>query len=130
MIRRPPRSTHRGTLFPYTTLFRSLVRTCEACQFHAKNIHQPAQALQVIPLSWPFAVWGMDIVGSFPRSRGGYRFLYVPIDKFTKWIEAEPVRVETVEAACKFIRGIVCRFGVPNPPCGCIFQFAGPSIIE
>ena len=24
MIRRPPRSTHRGTLFPYTTLFRSL----------------------------------------------------------------------------------------------------------
>eukprot|EP01047_Picozoa_sp_COSAG01_P141126 COSAG01_NODE_72125_length_254_cov_0.496774_1_plen_52_part_01 len=22
MIRRPPRSTHRGTLFPYTTLFR------------------------------------------------------------------------------------------------------------
>src|SRR5213080_679463 len=28
MIRRPPRSTHRYTLFPYTTLFRSLpVRT-------------------------------------------------------------------------------------------------------
>src|SRR5213080_4838605 len=25
MIRRPPRSTHRYTLFPYTTLFRSLV---------------------------------------------------------------------------------------------------------
>src|SRR5213080_5323527 len=25
MIRRPPRSTHRYTLFPYTTLFRSAV---------------------------------------------------------------------------------------------------------
>src|SRR5213080_4435986 len=25
MIRRPPRSTHRYTLFPYTTLFRSMV---------------------------------------------------------------------------------------------------------
>ena len=25
MIRRPPRSTHRGTLFPYTTLFRSQI---------------------------------------------------------------------------------------------------------
>src|SRR5213075_3590340 len=25
MIRRPPRSTQQGTLFPYTTLFRSLV---------------------------------------------------------------------------------------------------------
>src|SRR5213080_5057927 len=27
MIRRPPRSTHRYTLFPYTTLFRSLALT-------------------------------------------------------------------------------------------------------
>src|SRR3546814_3451083 len=30
MIRRPPRSTHTDTLFPYTTLFRS-IRCCRAC---------------------------------------------------------------------------------------------------
>jgi hypothetical protein len=35
-----------------------LVKSCEACQFHAKQIHTPAQALQMIPPSWPFAVWG------------------------------------------------------------------------
>src|SRR3546814_3420812 len=29
MIRRPPRSTRTDTLFPYTTLFRSLARTVE-----------------------------------------------------------------------------------------------------
>src|SRR5438105_14331757 len=40
-----------------------LVRHCEACRFHAKQIHQPAQALQTIPLSWPFTVWGLDILG-------------------------------------------------------------------
>src|SRR3546814_690032 len=28
MIRRPPRSTHTDTLFPYTTLFRSCLRIC------------------------------------------------------------------------------------------------------
>ena len=33
-----------------------LVWCCRACQFHAKEIHQPAQALHTIPLSWPFAV--------------------------------------------------------------------------
>ena len=33
-----------------------LVRSGEACQFHAKQIHQPAQGLQTIPLSWLFAV--------------------------------------------------------------------------
>ena len=35
-----------------------LVCSYEACQFHAKQIHQPAQGLQTIPLTWLFAVWG------------------------------------------------------------------------
>src|SRR3546814_8767287 len=30
MIRRPPRSTRTDTLFPYTTLFRSVVDRCDA----------------------------------------------------------------------------------------------------
>ena len=61
-----------------------LVQACEACQFHAKQIHQLVQGLLTIPLSWPFAVWGLDILGPFPRAAGGYRFLYVAINKFTK----------------------------------------------
>src|SRR3546814_13819655 len=32
MIRRPPRSTRTDTLFPYTTLFRSLERIGEFCK--------------------------------------------------------------------------------------------------
>jgi hypothetical protein len=69
-----------------------MVKRCEACQFHAKQIHQPTQELQTIPLTWPFAVWGLDILGPFPRAQGGYRYLYVAIDKFTKWAEVKPVR--------------------------------------
>ena len=61
-----------------------LVRSCEACHFHAKQIHQPAQGLETIPISWSFVVWGLDILGPFPRAPGGYRYLYVAIDKFTK----------------------------------------------
>ena len=33
----------------------TIVQTCDACQFHAKQMHQPALGLQTIPLSWPFA---------------------------------------------------------------------------
>jgi hypothetical protein len=33
-----------------------MVKRCEACQFHAKKIHQPAQGLQPSPLTWPFAI--------------------------------------------------------------------------
>nr|CAE04690.1 OSJNBb0015D13.5 [Oryza sativa Japonica Group] len=91
-----------------------LVHRCRACQFHAKQIHQPAQALQTIPLSWPFAVWGLDILGPFRRAPGGFEYLYVAIDKFTKWPEAYPVVKIDKHSALKFIKGITARFGVPN----------------
>ena len=74
----------------------------------------PAQALQMIPPSWPFAVWGVDILGLFPRVVGGYRFLYVAIDKFTKWPEVTPVVTITKGSAVAFLKSIVCRFGVSN----------------
>ena len=74
----------------------------------------PAQGLQTIPLSWPFTVWGLDILGPFPRVPGGYRYLYVAIDKFTKWVEVEAVRAIPAGSVVKFIKGIVSRFGVPN----------------
>jgi transposase InsO family protein len=66
------------------------------------------------PLTWPFAIWGLDILGAFPRAQGGYRYLYVAIDKFTKWVEVEPVCTILARSAVKFIRGLVCRFCVPN----------------
>jgi hypothetical protein len=91
-----------------------MVKRCEACQFHAKQIHQQAQELQTIPFTWPFAIWGLDILGPFPRAQGGYRYLYVAIDKFTKWVEVEPVCTIPARSAVKFIHGLVCRFGVPN----------------
>ncbi|XP_020149628.1 uncharacterized protein [Aegilops tauschii subsp. strangulata] len=91
-----------------------LVQSWEACQFHVKQIHQPAQGLQTIPLSWPFADWGLDILGHFVRVPGGYHYLYVTIDKFTKWSEVEPVRTIPAGSTVKFINGLVCRFGVLN----------------
>jgi hypothetical protein len=91
-----------------------MVKRCDACQFHAKLIHQPVQELQTIPLTWPFVVWGLDILGPFPRAQGGYRYLYVAIDKFTKWVEVEPVCTIPARSTVKFIRGLVCHFGVPN----------------
>jgi transposase InsO family protein len=59
-------------------------------------------------------MWGLDIVGPFPHVVGGYRFLYVAIDKFTKWLEATPVVKINKQSAVKFNKSIICRFGVPN----------------
>src|SRR6056297_1129439 len=38
MIRRPPRSTRTDTLFPYTTLFRSLARTEDELAFYLEDL--------------------------------------------------------------------------------------------
>jgi hypothetical protein len=91
-----------------------LVKSCEACQYHAKQIRRPAQALQMIPPSWPFAVWGVDILGPFPRAVGGFRYFFVAIDKFTKWPEATLMVSITQGAIVAFLKSIVYRFGVPS----------------
>jgi hypothetical protein len=61
----------------------------------------------MIPPSWPFAVWGVEILGPFPRTVGGYRYLFVAIDKFTKWLEATPMVNITQSAAVAFLKSIV-----------------------
>jgi hypothetical protein len=38
----------------------------------------------------------------------------VAVDKFTKWIEAVPVRDQTANTVVKFFEGITCRFGMPH----------------
>ena len=45
---------------------------------------------------------------------GGYIHLLVTIDKFTKWIEAQPISVIKSEQAMLFFLDIVHHFGVPN----------------
>jgi hypothetical protein len=57
---------------------------------------------------------GVDILGPFPRAVGGYHFLFVAIDKFTKWPEATPVVSITQGAIVAFLKSIVYRFGVPS----------------
>src|SRR3546814_19442614 len=46
MIRRPPRSTRTDTLFPYTTLFRSVDKQTENLHEHAIPIHHIPDWLQ------------------------------------------------------------------------------------
>jgi transposase InsO family protein len=43
---------------------------------------------------------------------GGFRFLFVGIDTFTKWMEATPVVNITQEASVKFLKSIIYRFDI------------------
>ena len=91
------------------------VRRCEQCQKHAPLIHQPASRLNPVSSPWPFAKWGLDILGPFPQATGNRRFVLVAIDYFTKWAEIEALaNIRDIDVK-KFVwKNIVKRFGVPD----------------
>ena len=91
-----------------------LVHSCHGCQFYVKQNHLPAHALQMIPITWPFEVWGLNLVGPIQKAAGGYTHLLGVIDKFSKWIEARPITNIRSEQAVLFFTDIIHRFGIPN----------------
>ncbi len=91
-----------------------IVRKCEGCQRFAKKIHLPASALKTIPITWPFAVWCLDMVGEFKPARGNMTHMLVMVDKFTKWIEVKPIRKCDGHTAVTFLKDIILRYGYPH----------------
>jgi transposase InsO family protein len=91
-----------------------IVCTCEGCQFYARKTNLPAHALQTILVTWPFVVWGLDIVGPLRKAPGGYTLLLVAIDKFSKWVKVRPITNLREEQAVTFFTDHIYRFGVPN----------------
>ena len=57
---------------------------------------------------------GLDMVGPLKKGLGGFTYLLVAVEKFTKWIEAKPITNIYSEEVVKFFLDIIYRFGVPN----------------
>ena len=91
-----------------------LVKRCNGCQRFSAVKHTPGLALKTISLAWPFAVWGLDMVGPFKRARGGMTHLLVAVDKFTKWIEAKPIKKLDGKSTVIFFTDIINRYGYPH----------------
>ena len=52
------------------------------------------------------------MVGPFKTARGGLTHLLVAVDKYTKWVEAKPIKKLDGPTAVKFIIELVIRFGI------------------
>ena len=62
---------------------------------------------------WPFAQWGLDIMGPFPTTIRQLKFLVVGIDYFTKWVEAKTLATITKKNVRNFVwKNIICRYGI------------------
>uniref|UniRef100_A0A2N9EQY5 Uncharacterized protein n=1 Tax=Fagus sylvatica TaxID=28930 RepID=A0A2N9EQY5_FAGSY len=91
------------------------VQHCDKCQRFANLLHSPPMELVPMTAPWPFAQWGLDIMGPLPIGRRQLRFLVVAIDYFTKWVEAEPLATITERNIQNFVwKTVICRFGIPR----------------
>ena len=54
------------------------------------------------------------MIGPFKPAPGNFKFVFMLIDKFSKWIEYMPLVKATSKKAVEFLNQIIHRFGVPN----------------
>ena len=50
-----------------------LIKKCDRCQRYGNVQRLPAERLTTISTPWPFAQWGIDIVGPLPQGKGQVR---------------------------------------------------------
>src|SRR3546814_20380008 len=80
MIRRPPRSTRTDTLFPYTTLFRSLLRSQEHKEESKPILASPAVRARARDL-------GVDLAQVRPAE--GERIRHADLDAYLRYGASE-----------------------------------------
>jgi len=63
----------------------------------------------------PFAWWGMDILEHFPKATDQWKYLFVAVDYFIKWVEVEVIVSITMSEVRKFVyENIITYFGIPR----------------
>src|SRR3546814_11423014 len=118
MIRRPPRSTRTDTLFPYTTLFRSLetryFRLDAQIQFiHSMTCFGCATFMNLGARKARFAP-GSFLIGSFPLTGSPYLApYYLGPSQFAR--------------VCIGSEGLLCAWNVRYPSAGLINR-CGPQL--
>ncbi|CAJ2646545.1 unnamed protein product [Trifolium pratense] len=91
------------------------VKKCDKCQRHRDMHLAPPRELKSLSSPWPFAWWGMDLLGPFTKGLYQNRYLIVAVDYFTKWVEAEPLSDITSLRILRFFkRNVLARFGIPQ----------------
>jgi len=94
--------------------FINFVRRCHKCQVYSDKINAPPAPLFNMVSPWPFAMWGIDVIGPInPKASNGHRFILVAIDYFTKWVKACSYAHVTQKVVKRFIEKDLPRAHMP-----------------
>ena len=91
-------------------------KKCHKFQIYADKIHVPLTLLNAISSSWPFSIWGIDMIGTIkPKASNRHHFIVVASNYFTKWVEVASYANVTKQVVVCFIKNnLIHRYGVPS----------------
>lgn len=70
-------------------------------------------SLQIYNVGTPFERVQMDILGSFPTTSVGNKYLLMIVDCFTKWVESIPLKnIRTKSIIEVFVSQVISRHGI------------------
>ena len=79
------------------------VKTCHIGQVQANLIHTHPTSLQNMATPWPFHTLGLYLIGPINPASGGYIWISMATEYFTKWVEAILLRKATGAAVANFV---------------------------
>ncbi|MCG8034851.1 MAG: hypothetical protein JAZ03_22135 [Candidatus Thiodiazotropha taylori] len=90
---------------------RTYIAGCEKCA-RRKDPNRIKQApMQIVRSGYPFERIAIDILGEFPITERGHKYILVIGDYFTKWTECFPMpNMEAVTVAKILVNEVIARF--------------------
>ena len=92
------------------------IKRCQVCgEQKMPNIARMGVMGKEKTASFPFQIISVDLMGPFPRSTKGNKYLFVISDWFTKYVLSCPLRDAKIPSMIKFMENnVFLTFGVPQ----------------
>ena len=125
-LHKPPMSGHLGKKktreralqqyywFGIRTDINQYVACCDICEANKAPPKTPRAPLGDMRVGAPMDRLATDILGPFPTTDRGNRFVLIVTDYFTNWVEILPVPDQTaITCAQRILNEVISRFGCP-----------------
>ena len=90
-------------------------RKYDKCQRFSNISRSHPEKLVSMTSPWPFALWGIDLIGPLPTARPAFKYAVVAVNYFTKWAKAKPLATISCKKVRNFVwEAIICRFSIPQ----------------
>ena len=104
--------------FFWSSVCRDVQMYCRACTVCAtrKNAGRKQRAaMRRYDAGFPMEEIAIDLMGPFPESKQGNKYVLVVVDAFSKWMEAYPIpNIQAEVVAEKLVLEFLSRFGMPR----------------